>query len=463
MSESAAGTLSAGREAGRRPGLRERLLLAPLRGWALIWIGVWNTLVFSLVVTVGSWTSFGLGLVLLPWALAVLRRAANAARRRAADWSGVGIDEPYRPVPAEIADLPGFEGTFRRLMARVTDPQTWRDLAWSLLDGIVGVTIAAFAASLLIYGVYGFVLGILWPTLTNAGMNDWYTFIHVAHTGVLTNLRWATFPVGAAFLVGGAYAGPALIRLHGRWTAVLLGPTANAREAALARRVARLTETRADAVDTQAAELRRIERDLHDGAQARLVAMGMNLGAAEALLDKHPEAAKALLVEARESSAKALTELRELVRGIHPPVLADRGLGDAVRALALDSPLRVDVTVDLPGRLEPAVESAAYFAVSELLTNAAKHAHAHTVRVDLWHRDGRLRVTVTDDGRGGAAVGAVDTAEAARRGQGSGLAGIERRIGTFDGVMAVRSPVGGPTEVTLEIPCASSSAKTSTS
>ncbi len=346
-------------------------------------------------------------------------------------------------------------------MARLSDTQTWRDIAWSLLDGIIGVTIAAFAASMLIYGVYGLVIGSLWPTLTGHGMNDWYGFVHVAKSGALTDLRWAAFPLAAAFMAGGAYAAPALLRLHARWTALLLGPTADARQAALARRVARLTETRADAVDTQAAELRRIERDLHDGAQARLVAMGMNLGAAEALLDEHPEAAKALLVEAREASARALTELRELVRGIHPPVLADRGLGDAVRALALDSPLRVEVSVDLPERLEPAVESAAYFAVSELLTNVAKHAHADTVRLDLWHRAGRLRVTCTDDGRGGARVGGADAV--AGRGQGTGLAGIERRIGTFDGVMAVRSPVGGPTEVTLEIPCASSSAKTSTS
>jgi signal transduction histidine kinase len=247
---------------------------------------------------------------------------------------------------------------------------------------------------------------------------------------------------------------------------LLLGPTTQARQDALAHRVARLTESRADAVDTQAAELRRIERDLHDGAQARLVAMGMNLGAAEALLDLHPEAARALLIEARESSAKALTELRELVRGIHPPVLADRGLGDAVRALALDSPLPVSVTADLPGRLEPAVESAAYFAISELLTNVAKHAHAHTVRIDLWYRDRRLRVTCADDGQGGAVVGPSDAvpgqvAGARVRSGGSGLAGIERRIGTFDGIMAVHSPAGGPTTVTLEIPCASSSAKTS--
>jgi signal transduction histidine kinase len=434
--------------------LKERLLLAPLRGWALIGFGIWNAILWSLVVTSGSLiSSMGVGLLLLPATLAMLRSTANTARRLAREWGGVEIEEPYRPIPPELAAEPGLGGMLRRLLARVGDTQTWRDFAWAILDSIVGVGIASLAAGLVLYGVYGFVIGVFWPTLTNAGMNDWYTFVHVSKSGALTNLRWATFPVGAAFLVGGAYAGPALIRLHARWTSVLLGPTAGAREAALNRRVARLTETRADAVDNQAAELRRIERDLHDGAQARLVAMGMNLGAAEALIDQHPEAAKALMAEARESSAKALTELRELVRGIHPPVLSDRGLGDAVRALALDSPLHADVTADLPGRLEPAVESAAYFAVSELLTNAAKHAHASRVRIDLWHRDGRLRVTCTDDGRGGATVGST----------GSGLAGIERRIGTFDGVMAVRSPVGGPTEVTLEIPCASSSAKTSTS
>jgi signal transduction histidine kinase len=449
--------------AGRRTNWRERLVVAPLRGWALIGYGVWNVLVFSLVVTAGSLLSAGIGLLLLPPALLVLRHAANGARRRALRWSGIEIEQPYRPIPREVAEARGFSGVVGRVTALLGDAQTWRDVAWALLDGIIGVTIAAFAASMVIYGVYGLVIGSLWPTLTSHGMNDWYGFVHVAKSGALTNLRWATFPLAVAFLVGGGYAGPALIRLHARWTALLLGPTADARQAALARRVARLTETRADAVDTQAAELRRIERDLHDGAQARLVAMGMNLGAAEALLDQHPEAARALLVEAREASAKALIELRELVRGIHPPVLADRGLGDAVRALALDSPLRVQVEVDLPERLEPAVESAAYFAVSELLTNVAKHAHAETVRLDLWHRDGRLRVTCTDDGRGGASVGGADAAAGRGRGSGTGLAGIERRIGTFDGVMAVRSPVGGPTEITLEIPCASSSAKTSTS
>lgn len=213
--------------------------------------------------------------------------------------------------------------------------------------------------------------------------------------------------------------------------------------AELAQRVRALTESRRDAVDTSAAELRRIERDLHDGAQARLVAMGMDLGTAEMLVDKNPEQAKELLAQARHSSAEALSELRDLVRGIHPPVLAERGLGDAVRALALRLPVTTEVSVDLgAGRADAPVESAAYFAVSELLTNAVKHSGADRIWVDLHHEAGRLRISVTDDGAGGAAIGA-----------GSGLAGVERRLGTFDGVLAVSSPAGGPTMVTMEIPC----------
>jgi signal transduction histidine kinase len=180
--------------------------------------------------------------------------------------------------------------------------------------------------------------------------------------------------------------------------------------------------------------------------------MGMNLGAVEELLEKDPAAARALLAETRESSAKALDELRNLVRGIHPPVLADRGLGDAVRALALDSPLQVDVSVQLPGRLALPVESAAYFAVSEVLTNAAKHAGAQRVWIDLRHAAGRLRITLADDGRGGANAAG-----------GTGLHGIARRLGTFDGTLALDSPPGGPTVVTLELPCVLSSPRISSS
>jgi signal transduction histidine kinase len=218
----------------------------------------------------------------------------------------------------------------------------------------------------------------------------------------------------------------------------------------LLRRVQRLSETRAVAVDTAAADLRRLERDLHDGAQARLVALGMNLRAAERLIPTSPEAATALVVEAREMSARALAELRELVRGMHPPVLADRGLADALRSLALDAPLRIETDIDLPGRLPAPIETACYFAVAELLTNAAKHSGAREGRLSAAHRDGKLRITVTDLGLGGA-----DPA------RGTGLAGLEKRLAAFDGIVAVSSPVGGPTIVVLEVPCASSSPKTS--
>jgi signal transduction histidine kinase len=245
-------------------------------------------------------------------------------------------------------------------------------------------------------------------------------------------------------------------------------------DAELAGRVEQLTQTRADAVDTAAAELRRLERDLHDGAQARLVALGMNLRAAERLIPTSPQAAIALVAEAREASSRALTELRDLVRGVYPPVLADRGLADAVRALALNTPIRTETDINVPGRLDPPVESACYFAVAEALTNAVKHSGARLVQIRIRYSaaahspgylgrpsrpfrpaqpsPGLLRIEVTDDGTGGA-----DPA------RGSGLQGVERRLGTFDGILAVSSPPGGPTIIVMEIPCALSSRRTSSS
>jgi len=223
-------------------------------------------------------------------------------------------------------------------------------------------------------------------------------------------------------------------------------------QAQLTSQVQHLARSRAVAVDTAAADLRRLERDLHDGAQARLVALGMNLRAAERLMHVNPEAAAALVAEAREASARALTELRELVRGVHPPVLADRGLADAVRALALDSPLNVETEIDLPGRLPAPVETACYFSIAELLTNAAKHSGARDARVAIRHSGVMLRVEVTDFGLGGA-----DPA------RGSGLAGIEKRLASFDGILAVSSPPGGPTMAVMEVPCASSLPRISSS
>jgi signal transduction histidine kinase len=260
---------------------------------------------------------------------------------------------------------------------------------------------------------------------------------------------FVTLPIGVLCMAMSRWSAGRMIAAHARFTKNFLAPS---ERSLLQARVQQLTESRADSNDLQANELRRIERDLHDGAQARLVAMGMTLGAAAKLVEDNPSAAVALLNEARDSSAKALNEIRDLVRGIHPPVLADRGLGDAVRALVLDTKLRAEVTVELPHRLPAPVESAAYFAVSEAVANAAKHSGAQRIWIDLSHADDRLRVCVTDDGAGGADLSA-----------GSGLRGIERRLGAFDGVLALSSPPGGPTMVTMEIPCALSSQKTSSS
>lgn len=299
-------------------------------------------------------------------------------------------------------------------------------------------------AGLILFGLYGIALGVFWPN-------------HVPLPSPWTwTVRYGLFfvdnrgPAIAAGLEGLALTGLGLWLVPRAIDDRTRALFRSASDADLARRVSRLTRTRADAVDSATAQLRRLERDLHDGAQARLVALGMSLRAAERLIPTSPQAAVELVAEARETSMKVLDELRHLVRGICPPVLADRGLADAVRALALDTPLRTDVEVDLPGRPELAVETACYFAVAEALTNAVKHSGARNVQIKIGHADGSLRITVIDDGGGGANPAA-----------GSGLRGLERRLGTFDGVLAVNSPHGGPTIIAIEVPCALSSPKIS--
>jgi signal transduction histidine kinase len=224
-----------------------------------------------------------------------------------------------------------------------------------------------------------------------------------------------------------------------------------ASRAGLTARVERLTQTRAEAVDSAAAELRRLERDLHDGAQARLVALGINLRTAEKMIEASPAAAAALVADCRATATLALSELRGLVRGIYPPVLADRGVGDAIKALALDCPVLTLTDIELDGRPPAPVESAVYFAVAEVLSNAVKHAEARAISIRVTHASGMLRAEVDDDGIGGADPSG-----------GTGLAGIERRLAAFDGILAISSPAGGPTIVVIEVPCALSSPKTST-
>ncbi|MFD9489728.1 sensor histidine kinase [Streptomyces sp. NPDC059991] len=412
-------------------------LVAARRGSVLSASGVVVSItLFTWAVVSIALIPVGIGVLTTPHVLKLVRDHANRHRVWAKEWAGVTIPVPYRPLPRDQRS--GVTGAVERCGLLLKDPATWRDLQWMFTDMTAGFLVAILAPVLPLYFVYGIVLAAgVWEPIDRAGGGEWFTFLHVTSQST-ANMAVA---LGAAYALLGLFVNPALIRAHFRLAALSLAPT---REQELALRVERLTETRHDAVDTSAAELRRIERDLHDGAQARLVAMGMSLGTVEALIEKDPARAKALLVKARESSAEALTELRDLVRGIHPPVLAERGLGDAVRALALRLPVPVEFDVDLPaGRAEAPVESAAYFAVSEVLTNAVKHAEADRIWLDLSYASGALRISVTDDGRGGARVGG-----------GSGLSGLERRLGTFDGVLAVSSPVGGPTMVTMEIPCA---------
>jgi len=365
----------------------------------------------------GAGLTLVLWLVVSPLLLLCTRRLARVTRRLAGQWCGVPIAEPYLPRPWADGGKPGLR---RRLDWLLTDQATWRDLLWVTVDGFVGWLLPVLPAGLLVLGF----IGVFAP--------------------------YASFDLRALAVLGaaaGLWVSPYLLRGYATFGRSMLAPT---QQAELVLRVHQLSETRSEALDTGAAEIRRIERDLHDGAQARLVAMGMTLDAAGQIIDSNPDAARALLFEARDASVKALAELRALVRGIHPPVLADRGLADAIRALALDSPMRINLASDLRGRPPAPIESAAFFAVSELLANVSKHAEARQTWIDLRYTDGMLRIGVTDNGHGGADPF-----------RGTGLRGIERRLAAFDGVLAVSSPPGGPTAVTLEIPCELSSPKTS--
>jgi signal transduction histidine kinase len=322
-------------------------------------------------------------------------------------------------VPVAVVGLPVFgvhPWTVAAVMAALVVAIRWPAIAADLVPVV-----------LVVFAVHEFKIAAGWRALP-AGVNS---------PTVLAGVEASAFLAFAAWLV------PRTIGAHLRpW--LVHGP-----DPELAGRLQRLAETRGHAVDAAASELRRIERDLHDGAQARLVALGMNLRAVERLLPASPQAALGLVAEARETSLRALNELRDLVRGICPPVLADRGLGHAVQALALDTPLPTELDIDLPGRLTAPVESACYFAVAEALANAVKHSGARRVHIRIQHRSGILRIEVADDGAGGA-----DPA------RGTGLQGVERRLGTFDGILAVSSPPGGPTMIVMEVPCTLSAPET---
>ncbi|MEV7978160.1 histidine kinase [Streptomyces sp. NPDC086519] len=370
--------------------------------------GMWIFITVLLITAIG--TLLVVGVWLLPETVLLIRRIAGAKRSLTAAWTGVRIPEAYQPLTGTVRE---------RVVTAVRDPGTRTDARWMLA-----------------HWFYGALLGValpLWPV------------------GLVVDGLWCGLLRREAVVL------PLIARLadlEADWSTALLKPSP---QALLTARVEELAATRADAISAHEAELRRIERDLHDGAQAHLVALSVRIGLARRAYGGHPETGLRLLDEAQEQAEKALTELRQVVRGIHPPILSDRGLTGAVRALAAGwgSPRTseagtaggLDVAVDDGGlgqgpRAPAAVEAAAYFAVAESLTNVAKYSGVSRAEVQLVRVRRGLRVRVRDEGRGGA----DETG-------GSGLLGMRRRVAALDGTMEVSSPVGGPTVIEVELPC----------
>ncbi|MFF6913576.1 sensor domain-containing protein [Streptomyces sp. NPDC012466] len=332
------------------------------------------------------------------------------------------VSDPHR--------APGEPGLRAWLSTRLRERATWRELGHALLFAGLLWPVDALAFTVLLLGPLSVVATpLLMAVLGEAKvLKVWLVTTWPAAVGCAV-LGLVLLALGACLLgvVAGARAG--LVRL-------LIAP----QEADLGARVVELARSRVRLVDAFEAERRRIERDLHDGAQQRLVALTMTLGLAR--LDAPPGPLADQLATAHQEAGAALAELRELIHGIHPKVLADYGLEAAVADAADRSAVPVDVDLDLPGRLSPAVEAAAYFVVCEALANVGRHSGASRAEVSGGHRDGRLLLRIRDDGRGGA-----------RAGEGSGLTGLADRVSVLDGRLSLSSPPGGPTLLRVEIPC----------
>ncbi len=313
---------------------------------------------------------------------------------------------------------------------------TWREVGYSLLALPVGVAtfvvaVASWSVPITLLLLPATVWAMpdhavyVWPGVQ---LHGWYA------AGPAFVLGLVLLPLAAVVVRGAAAA-------DGMMTRALLGP---GRAERLDERVAELTDRRARVVDAVEIDRRRLERDLHDGAQQRLVALAMDLGRAQDKFDTDPDAARALVADAHREAKQALVELRDLARGLHPAVLTDRGLDAALSGVAARSPVPVKLDVDVAERPSATIEGIAYFVVCEALTNVAKHASAHRAVVTVARRGERLLVEITDDGHGGADAST-----------GTGLAGLRDRVEGVDGWLHVSSPSGGPTTILVELPCAS--------
>ncbi|KAB1945583.1 sensor histidine kinase [Micromonospora sp. ALFpr18c] len=386
-------------------------------GTAVLALGA---LLWALIVAVACLA--GVGLLAAPGALRAVRAVADRERAR--------LSRRGTPIPAPGPVPLG-------LRAAVRDPFVRRDLGWVTLHAITGLLSGLVGLALPLYALQDITFP-LWyrlvPPEDGAPGMGWWRIESLSEAFVvgLVGLGWLAAAVGFS---------PALARVQewpGRW---LLPPPPGVD---LSLRVAALTATRAAALDAHAVELRRIERSLHDGTQNRLVAVNVLLGAARRAVRRNPERADEILGQAQDAAEQALGELRTVVRGILPPVLDDRGLAGALAGLAGSCAVPCRLEVDVAVRCAASVEATAYFVVAEGLTNVVRHSGASQVDVTVRREQGRLLVTVRDDGHG-------DADEA----RGSGLTGIRRRVEAYDGRMTLTSPPGGPTRMHVELPCGS--------
>jgi signal transduction histidine kinase len=402
-------------------------------------LGVWRPHTFA-----ESLALVPLGILILPIGVLIAKPLALPFRPIAADLLKAGPEVVTDPSTGGRPGLPAVRVNPRRAL----------ETHASVDAVVVFVLVVIWAVTSL---GYFWPIWVVLPLATALGIHTWVVVLGeepaiVRHFRGSRTLAVST-GVGAMFaayftaiwaITSHGYFWPVwpilgiAIVLAAELAAALLGSPGRAE---MAERIETLETTRAGAVVAQDTELRRIERDLHDGAQARLVALGMSLGMAEQKLADDPERAGELLAEARRGAEHALRELRDLARGIHPPVLADRGLEAALASLVSSTPMRVELSVDVAPRPAPAVESAAYFVAAEALANAAKHARAKRVDITIARHADMIELHVRDDGQGGAHP------------EGSGLRGLRRRVEALDGTLSVISPRGGPTTIRAQLPC----------
>ncbi|MBW8483921.1 sensor domain-containing protein [Actinomadura sp. PM05-2] len=373
-----------------------------------------------------------IGIPLLALMMVGWRLAAVLERRMIGLAFGVDVPSPYRALP------PG-RNPFRKLRVMGADPATWKDLLYLLL--LLPLAMAELVAMVAAWGVTGTFLGLPLIAGVRGGVEVDFWFGSVWAADPLTALPGTV--VGLFLLLGALYLTRSLAAAHALYARLLLGTSrAQAENRELRERTAHLQASRARGVDAVEFERRRIERDLHDGAQQRLLAVAMDIGRARAKLDDDPEGARALIEQAHAGTKEAITELRDLARGIYPAILTDRGLDPALSGLAARAPVPVEVAVDLPDRPPAAVESIAYFIVAEALANVAKYARATSASVRAFQDGPWIVVEIVDNGVGGAAAS-----------PGGGLAGLADRAATIDGIVIVDSPPGGPTIVRADLPC----------